>query len=76
MHCGRRRDVCAQFKMEDVTFFDKSESDRITKLPWSASDEEIIAAASATLKLDNQKIGWKGMCVHHETNVDLFFCLV
>ena len=44
-----------QFKMEDVTFFDESESGKITKLPWSASDEEIMADASATLKLDNQK---------------------
>ena len=65
-----------QFKMEDVTFFDESESGKITKLPWSASDEEIMAAASATLKLDNQKNGWKGVCVHHEANGDTFFCPV
>ena len=49
--------------MEDVTFFDELESGKITKLPWSVSDEEIMAAASATLKLDNQKNGWKGVCV-------------
>jgi hypothetical protein len=31
---------------------------------------------SATLKLDNQKNGWKGICVHQEANGELFNCPV
>jgi len=27
-----------------------------------------MAATSATLTLDNQKNGWKGVCVHHDAN--------
>jgi hypothetical protein len=27
-----------------------------------------LSADSATLKLDNQKNGWKGVCVHQEKN--------
>ena len=33
-----------------------------------------MSADSATLKLDNQKNGWKGVCVHQETNGDSFLC--
>lgn len=31
---------------------------------------------SMTLKLDNQQNGWKGVCVHHEHNMDLLACPV
>ena len=30
----------------------------------------------ATLKLDNQKNGWKGVCVYHKANGDLINCPV
>ena len=33
-----------------------------------ASDEEIMLADSATLKLDNHKNGWKVVCVHQHVN--------
>ncbi len=33
-------------------------------------------ADSATLKLDNQKKGWKGMCVHQEAKGEQFNCPV
>lgn len=36
----------------------------------------MMTAESATLKLDNQKNGWKGVCVHQETNGELFNCPV
>ena len=39
-----------------------------------ASDEDIILADSATLKLDNQRIGWKGVCVHQHLNGEKFMC--
>ena len=65
-----------QFKMEDVTFFEEKEEGKIVKLPWSADEKRIMQAESATLKLDNQKNGWKAVCVHHEANGDPFFCPV
>lgn len=59
-----------QFKMEDATFFQKDKEGRITKLRWDAPDEDILASCSATLKLDNQKNGYKNVCVHHHDNGD------
>jgi hypothetical protein len=35
-----------------------------------------MTAESATLKLDNQKNGWKGVCVHQEANKEAFNCPV
>ncbi len=35
-----------------------------------------MTAESATLKLDNQKNGWKGVCVHQEANGEAFNCPV
>ena len=36
----------------------------------------MMTAHSATLKLDNQKNGWKGVCVHQEANGEAFNCPV
>ena len=33
-----------------------------------------MTADSATLKLDNQKNGWKGVCIHHHANNDCYLC--
>jgi len=63
-----------QFKMEDLTFFKKDMMGLLRKLPRNSSDDEIMTADSATLKLDNQKNGWKGVCVHQEANGELIFC--
>jgi hypothetical protein len=35
-----------------------------------------MMADSVTLKLDNQKNGWKGVCVHQEANGEWFKCPV
>jgi hypothetical protein len=35
-----------------------------------------MSADSATLKLNNQKNWWKGMCVHKEANGESFNCTV
>ena len=45
-------------------------------LPKNAPAHFILSANSATLKLDNQKNGCKGVCVHQETNGNSFFCLI
>lgn len=62
-----------QFKMEDVTFFKKDTRGRLRQVPRTAPDSEIMAADSATLKLDNQKNGWKNVCVNQEHNGDSIY---
>ena len=65
-----------QFKYEDVTFFRKNNRGQLRCLPRNAPDDLISSADGATLKLDNQKNGWKGVCVYHETNGDTMHCPV
>jgi hypothetical protein len=65
-----------QFKLEDVTFFSKDKKGRIRQLPRNASKREMMKADSATLKLDNQKNGWKAACIHQETNGEQVKCPV
>ena len=38
------------------------------------SDEDIMHADSETLKLDNQKNGWKVVCVHQYANGEKLMC--
>lgn len=64
-----------QFKMEDVTFF-RMRDGRLQQLARNAPLEEIMSADSATLKLDNQKNGWKGVCIHQEHNGEKLSCPV
>ena len=45
-------------------------------LPWTAPAVLILTADSATLKLNNQKNGWKGICVHKEANGEPINCPV
>jgi hypothetical protein len=65
-----------QFKMEDVTFFWKNNSGQLRCLGRDAPDHHIMMADGATLKLDNQKNGWKGVCVYQEHNGEQYFCPV
>ncbi len=59
-----------QYKMEDVTFFRKNAMGQLRQLSRHAPDDEILSADSATLKLDNQKNGWKNVCVNQHHNGD------
>jgi hypothetical protein len=63
-----------QFKLEDVTFFKENKLGQSCCLPKKALDHLILMADSATLNLDNQKNGWKGACIHQETNGELSHC--
>ena len=63
-----------QFKLEDVTFFKKNELGQLRCLPRSAPDALVLTTDGATLKIDNQKNGWKGVCIYQESNGDLFLC--
>ncbi len=69
----RDRSKCAtkqtfQFNLEDVTFFKTDNKGILQCLPRNAPHFIIMTAESATLKLDNQKNRWKGVCVHQEAN--------
>ena len=57
--------------MKDVAFFVLCKrSNRLQLLPSDASDEEILSADAATLKIENQKNGWKDVCIHQQWNGD------
>ena len=64
------------FRVSDVTFFKHDAQGNLRQLSRQASNTEIMSAASATLKLDNQKNGWKGVCIHQETNGEITHCPV
>jgi hypothetical protein len=57
-----------QFRRKDITFFKKNAQGKLQQLPRTASDEDIMAADGVTLKLTNQKNGWKNVCLHHHSN--------
>ena len=63
-----------QFKLEDVTFYKKTTWGQLRCLPKNAPYQLVLSADSATLKLDNQKNGWKGVCVHQDTNGEALYC--
>jgi hypothetical protein len=65
-----------QFRLQDITFFKRDRKGRLRQLSRFDSDMNILTADSATLKLDNQKNGWKGVCVHQEANGDVIHCPV
>jgi hypothetical protein len=65
-----------EFKMGDITFFKKDKQGNLRTLPRDAPDDQIASADGATLKLDNQKNGWKGVCVYQKTNGDAIHCPV
>ncbi|KAL7460134.1 hypothetical protein ACHAXS_000599 [Conticribra weissflogii] len=58
------------FKLEDTTFFKKNAQGQLKQLPRLALVDKILLADGATLKLDNQKNGWKGVCVYQESTGD------
>lgn len=62
-----------QFRMKDVTFFVKGKDGRLRQLPRNAPAEVILRAEAVTLKLENQKNGWKGICISHHSNGEGLF---
>lgn len=63
-----------RFQMKHVTFFKHDHAGRLQQLSRMASDADILTAHSATLRLENQKNGWKGVCIHQECNGDPYHC--
>jgi len=62
--------------MGDITFFAKDKQCNLRCLLWDATADLIAAADGATMKLENQKNGWKGVCVYQEANGDPLDCPV
>ena len=54
-------------------FFRQDTKECLCQLQTNALDEEIFTADGATLKLDNKKNGWKGVCFCQEQNLDAKF---
>jgi hypothetical protein len=75
---GKRNNTkqMVQFKLEDIRFCKKNKVGILVCLPTNAPHSLILTANSATFKLDNQKNGWKGICVHQEANGEPFNCPV
>ena len=65
-----------KFKLKDVTFFRTSSKGKLYQVSRGAREFDIMTAKCATLKLDNQKNGWKSVCINHEHNGDDIFCAV
>ena len=65
-----------EFKLVDITFFSKDARGQLRCLPRDTPMDLILAAEGATMKLDNQKNGWKGVCVYQECNGDPIHCPV
>jgi hypothetical protein len=65
-----------QFRLKDVTFFKRDRSGALRQLSRQADSSLILSADSATLRLENQKNGWKGVCVHQESNGEPIACPV
>ena len=57
-----------QFKVSDVAFFARNAMGQLRQLPRKASDKALLAAAGATLRLRDQKNGWKNVCIHQQHN--------
>ena len=64
-----------QFRVKDVAFFVKRNG-KLRQLSIDATDEEIRSAVSATLRLGNQKNGWKNVCINQHSTKNKRMCLV
>ena len=65
-----------QFCMRDVVFFEKDKPGCPATLSRTASDNALLNAGGGTLKLKNQKNGWKDVCVNQEANGLDFLCRI
>ena len=66
-----------QFRMKDVAFYIKDKRGNLRQLPRDATDKWILErAVGATLRLTNQKNGWKNVCIHQHATGDDLICPV
>ena len=62
-----------QFHGRNVTFFKEDKNGVLKQMSRNAPAHVIMTADSATLKLENQKNGWHGVCINHHHNGDEVF---
>ncbi len=65
-----------EFKLGDIMFFRNDAQGNLRCLPRDAHADLIESADGTTMKLDNQKNGWKGVCVYQQANGDPIDCPV
>ena len=65
-----------QFRTKDVTFFKGVKQGQLWQLNRDATSDKIMEADSCTLKLLNQKNGWRGVCINQHTNGNPIMCPV
>ena len=65
-----------EFEVQDVTFFRRDPvTQQLRVLPaGTATDEELLEAHGVSLRLRNQKNGWKNVCIFQEANGEAFNC--
>ena len=63
-----------QFCVEDLTFFRYSRKRKLRRLWCNAKAGRIMTADGATLRLQNQKNGWKNVYVHQTWNGEKYKC--
>ncbi len=57
-----------QFRLRDTRFFLNDAKGRLRLLARDAPEEDVMRADGATLRLGNQKNGWKNVCIFQEAN--------
>ena len=62
-----------QFRIESVTLFKKDRQGTLRQLPINASDADILSGDGETLRIENQKNGWKNVCVYQEHNDNEYY---
>ena len=65
-----------QFTVKDVAFFRKNAMGQLRQLGKKATNEQLLTAAGATLRLRDQKNGWKNVCIHQHSNGEKELCPV
>ena len=74
---GKRKSTqTKQFKLEYCAFLKLEKFGQLESLSKFVSDEDIMHADIATLKLYNQNNELKGFCVHQHENGRKFMCIV
>ena len=72
----KRTKKTVNFRLCDVAFFKKDEEGALRRLSSDVAPAERLQADGATLRLTNQKNGWKNVCVHQQKNKRGKFCPV
>ena len=65
-----------QFRLKDVAFFHVDATGQVRQIDPRAPAAAFQGAMAATLRISQQKNGFKGSCIHHHGNGKSFLCPV